>query len=122
MKIRTILEAMSEAYGVTVAELMGESRSQPLVTYRQMAYWLGARQVGLSLSRIGRIIGKRHHTTVLYGVRVVEHRRRYKAFAAELDRIWQMACERHAKEAQTALVGLERVLVGVGLPEDRQSA
>jgi chromosomal replication initiator protein len=63
-----ILQATAEAYGLSVAELVGASRKQPLAQCRQVAMYLCRELTSLSLPRIGEIFGGRDHTTVMYAI------------------------------------------------------
>jgi chromosomal replication initiator protein len=63
-----ILRVTAEAYGLTVAELIGPSRKQPLAQCRQVAMYLCRELTSLSLPRIGEVFGGRDHTTVMYAI------------------------------------------------------
>jgi chromosomal replication initiator protein len=63
-----ILQATSEAYGLTVADLVSSSRKQPLAQCRQVAMYLCRELTSLSLPRIGEVFGGRDHTTVMYAI------------------------------------------------------
>ena len=63
-----ILRATAEAYGLTVADLVGASRKQPLAQCRQVAMYLCRDLTSLSLPRIGEVFGGRDHTTVMYAI------------------------------------------------------
>jgi chromosomal replication initiator protein len=53
-------------FGISRAELIGPSRSRPLVQGRQVAMYLCRELTPLSLPKIGEIFGGRDHTTVLH--------------------------------------------------------
>jgi chromosomal replication initiator protein len=63
-----ILQATAEAYGLTVGDLVGVSRKQPLAQCRQVAMYLCRDLTSLSLPRIGEVFGGRDHTTVMYAI------------------------------------------------------
>ena len=63
-----IVRATAEAYGLTVAEVVGASRKQPLAQCRQVAMYLCRDLTNLSLPRIGEVFGGRDHTTVMYAI------------------------------------------------------
>lgn len=66
--IETILTVVAEVHGVTVTALKSERRVRVLTRARQEAMWL-ARDLTLhSSGTIGRVIGKRDHTTILHGI------------------------------------------------------
>ncbi|MFH1330282.1 MAG: chromosomal replication initiator protein DnaA [Actinomycetota bacterium] len=66
-----ILTATAAAFDVTIPELEGPSRRQPLARARQVAMYLCRQLTDLSLPRIGALFGGRDHTTVLHGVNTV---------------------------------------------------
>ncbi len=61
-----ILAECASYFGVSRAELIGPSRSRPLVQARQVAMYLCRELTPLSLPKIGEIFGGRDHTTVLH--------------------------------------------------------
>ncbi len=65
---QTILEAVSASYGFSVEALIGPSRTRPLVTARQVAMYLTRDLTDYSYPAIGRVFGKRDHTTVIHAV------------------------------------------------------
>jgi chromosomal replication initiator protein DnaA len=75
----TIMEQTAEYFGTTVEDLCGSSRSQVLVTARQMAMYLCWELTDLSLPKIGSLFGGRDHTTVMHACRKIRslmHERR----------------------------------------------
>jgi chromosomal replication initiator protein len=63
-----ILAASSESFGVSIGDLEGPSRKQPLARARQVAMYICRELTDLSLPKIGSLFGGRDHTTVLHGV------------------------------------------------------
>jgi chromosomal replication initiator protein len=63
-----ILETTSAAYGFPIEALCGPSRTRPLVTARQVAMYLTRELTDYSYPAIGRVFGKRDHTTVIHAV------------------------------------------------------
>jgi chromosomal replication initiator protein len=63
-----ILDATAASYGFTVEALCGPSRTRPLVTARQVAMYLTRELTDYSYPAIGRVFGKRDHTTVIHAV------------------------------------------------------
>ena len=61
-----ILDATSDSYGFSVEALCGPSRTRPLVTARQVAMYLTRELTDYSYPAIGRVFGKRDHTTVIH--------------------------------------------------------
>jgi chromosomal replication initiator protein len=66
-----ILAATAESFGVSIADLEGPSRRQPLARGRQVAMYVCRELTDLSLPKIGTLFGGRDHTTVLHGVNTV---------------------------------------------------
>jgi len=63
-----ILDATAASYGFSVEALCGPSRTRPLVTARQVAMYLTRQLTDYSYPAIGRVFGKRDHTTVIHAV------------------------------------------------------
>jgi chromosomal replication initiator protein len=70
-----VLETVALYYQVRPAQLAGKGREQRVAHARQVAMYLLREDAGLALVEIGRILGKRDHTTVLYGCKKVEEQR-----------------------------------------------
>jgi len=68
-----VLSRIAAEAGLTVKELRGPRQSRRFAWPRQRAYTELA-ELGLSLPQIGRKMGGRHHSTVLYGIRAHEAR------------------------------------------------
>jgi chromosomal replication initiator protein len=66
IEINEIQKTVSKYYGITVSDLVSNSRKQHLVRARQMAIYLCHNLTALSLSKIGQNFGNRDHSTVLY--------------------------------------------------------
>jgi chromosomal replication initiator protein len=66
-----VLEAVAQAYGVSVAELRAKGRSRRVAVPRQVAMYLLREEAGLSLPRIGELLGGRDHSTIMHGTRKV---------------------------------------------------
>jgi chromosomal replication initiator protein len=63
-----ILDTTAATYGFSVEALIGPSRTRPLVTARQVAMYLTRDLTDYSYPAIGRVFGKRDHTTVIHAV------------------------------------------------------
>lgn len=63
-----ILGRVSEYFAVPMDDLLGPRRSRQVALARQVAMYLVRNLTSLSLPQIGRELGNRDHTTVLYGV------------------------------------------------------
>lgn len=71
-----IAKAVAKAHGITFQELVSNRRHAYLVKARQHAMYEMRRNTGLSLPQIGKIIGKRDHTTVIWAIKRHERRLR----------------------------------------------
>jgi hypothetical protein len=67
-----VLEVTADHFGTPLDDLVSHRRTQPLARQRQVAMYVARQMTGRSLPFIAHDMGKRHHTTVLDGVRVVE--------------------------------------------------
>jgi chromosomal replication initiator protein len=61
-----IVEAVAEAFEVTLEDLLGRSRARDVALPRQIAMYLLRDELNLSLPQIGEALGGRDHTTVMY--------------------------------------------------------
>lgn len=64
---QSIMDAVSQRYNVTVADLQSKKRSKEYTLPRQIAMYLIREMTGLSTTAIGRELGDRDHTTVMHG-------------------------------------------------------
>lgn len=88
-----ILKAVAAAFCVTAGHIASASQLRPHCRARFACYWLLKSRLQLSSPKIGRILGRRDHTTVLSGLRrardLYEHdadwRAKYDAVVAVLD-------------------------------------
>jgi hypothetical protein len=60
-----IVESVAAEFGTTRKELMGYDRRAPISRARKVAA-IRLRASGVSLPKIARLLGGRHHTTILY--------------------------------------------------------
>ncbi len=67
-----IVKCVSRHYGVKERDVMGKGRKKELVQARHLAMYLCQKYTNLSSAQIGRNIGKRDHSTVLYACAQVE--------------------------------------------------
>lgn len=72
-KIDVIRRHVSQAYGVTTAEIANGTRCQHVVWPRHVAMFMAKEILGLSLQSVGRHFGK-DHGTVLHACRAVKNR------------------------------------------------
>jgi chromosomal replication initiator protein len=66
ISIERIQELICDRFGVTMAELIGDRRSQNIVYPRQVAMYLSRELTDSSLPKIGKQFGGRDHTTVIH--------------------------------------------------------
>jgi len=62
-----ILRTIAQEYGLSLEELLSQSRSQRVAFPRQVAMYMLREEAELSLPKIGEMLGGRDHTTVMYG-------------------------------------------------------
>ncbi len=66
-----IMEETARYFNVSIDDLCGSSRTQPLVSARQIAMYLCRELTDLSLPKIGQALGGRDHTTVMHADRKI---------------------------------------------------
>lgn len=64
-----VLRVVAHAYALTVDDLTGKDRHKNTAEARLVAYWLLRTCTKLSFPEIGRLLGNKHHTSVMSGVR-----------------------------------------------------
>ena len=69
-----IREVVAEHYGVTFAEIVGDSAIRRCAWPRQVAMYICARHAGLSSTHIGRLFGDRDPKTIRFAVSAIETR------------------------------------------------
>lgn len=74
LSVDDIISAVCNRYGVKAKELMSKSRKQVVVLPRQLAMYLIHKYTDMSYSQLGRLFGKRDHSTVLYACNQMAHR------------------------------------------------
>jgi chromosomal replication initiator protein len=62
-----VLQSVSDAFGVTVDQILARDRSRHVALPRQIAMYLLREEAQISLPQIGEVLGGRDHTTVMYG-------------------------------------------------------
>lgn len=67
-----ILNTVCEYFHVKPEDVFSSSRKQTVVQVRQISMYLAQKLTGLSSARIGALIGKRNHATVLYSCNQVQ--------------------------------------------------
>lgn len=88
LTIDDILDSVCAHFGVTVSEVRGKSRKKDYVVARQVAMYLAQKHTKMPASRIGKLIGGRDHSTVIYGCAQIDKRMKVEtAFAEEVESI-----------------------------------
>ena len=62
-----IVNVVSEHFGIKVEDIISKKRNAEIALPRQIAMYLCREMTDISLNEIGQAIGKRDHTTVMYG-------------------------------------------------------
>lgn len=65
--MQEIAEAVCQSHGIGMKDLLGRSRLKNLVWARQEFMWIACKQPHLSTVQIGRYLGGRDHSTIVYG-------------------------------------------------------
>lgn len=71
-KMDQILRAVSAQFNIPVLDLLSDRRGQKTCAARQVAMYLAKKMTLLSSTDIGKRIGNRDHSTILYGAAKVE--------------------------------------------------
>lgn len=64
---KDVVKIVADYYSLDVGDLTGPRRSKKLARSRQMAMYLLRKETNTSLPQIGKLLGDRDHTTILYG-------------------------------------------------------
>lgn len=90
LTIDDILEQVCRYYGVTPNDVKGKSRKREVVIPRQLSMYLAKKYTNMPISRIGKLIGSRDHSTVLHSIESIEESiNSNKTFAKEVKEIEQ---------------------------------
>ncbi|MBN1856039.1 MAG: chromosomal replication initiator protein DnaA [Dehalococcoidia bacterium] len=68
---RTILQAVSDSFDVSMEDLLSTKRDKKTAFARQVAMYILRTETGCSFSAIGHELGNRNHATVMHGYRKV---------------------------------------------------
>jgi chromosomal replication initiator protein len=74
IQIQTIVNAVTDYFGVKVTDLQSKRRQRSIAQPRQLCMWLARRHTRYSLEEIGGFFGGRDHTTVMHAVKAIEDR------------------------------------------------
>lgn len=88
LTIDDIIEHVCRHYEVTPNLVKGKSRKHEIVVTRQLSMYLAKKYTNMPISRIGKLIGSRDHSTVLHSINVIEQNiATNKSFAKEVKEI-----------------------------------
>ena len=71
LDVTDVLEKVCEHYGVDTAIVYSKARKREVVQVRQIAMYLAKKHTEASSAKIGKLIGKRDHATVLHACKIV---------------------------------------------------
>lgn len=71
VELEKIVEVVATGTGITRSQIMGRSRSAPVVRARHLAMWLAYRSLELSYPQVGQAFD-RDHTTIIHAVRTID--------------------------------------------------
>jgi chromosomal replication initiator protein len=73
-RVSKILREVAKEFDVPVNDLRGKSRERHIARPRQFAYLRLRDETDLSYPTIGRVMGDRDHSTIIYGIKAVRKR------------------------------------------------
>ena len=73
--VQSIIDTVTEFYGVRLTELLSKKRTKSIAQPRQVSMWLARKLTRHSLQEIGGYFGGRDHTTVMHAIRTIDRRR-----------------------------------------------
>ncbi len=68
----TIIKIVSEHFGISVNDIISKKKNQEVVYPRQLCMYLCRSLTDVALSLIGKKLGKRDHTTIMYGYEKIQ--------------------------------------------------
>lgn len=97
VSVAEIQRTIAQRYGFHPRIMKSPCRLKRLARTRQLAMYFARELTPLSFPTLGRLFGKRDHTTILYGWRRVRERaERHTMLALELDAIERALLDRAA--------------------------
>lgn len=76
IELSPVLDAVAHEFGLSPRQLKGDRRGRVYSVPRQFAMYMMREWTGRSFPEIAAFLGKRDHTTVIYGARKTEERLR----------------------------------------------
>lgn len=95
-KSERIMREVAKQYGITLTELRGEDRSRRYSWPRHIAYIRLYDETNLSYPQIARLMGKKDHTTIIYGVKVGRRNIKQGLLEGETNDDCELQAEGHA--------------------------
>ncbi len=74
-KTKNIIKAVCEHYGCTKLDLTSDRRDASIIIPRHMTMYLCRYLTTLSLVDVGRALGGKDHSTICYGIEMIEKKR-----------------------------------------------
>jgi len=88
LDVADVLEKVCEHYGVDTSTVYSKVRKREVVQVRQIAMYLAKKHTEASSAKIGKLIGKRDHATVLHACKIVGAQLEVdKAFKNEIEEL-----------------------------------
>jgi chromosomal replication initiator protein len=72
-RLSEIVRAVCDHYGTSEIDLLSDRRAREFARPRQVAMWLGRKLTFRSLPEIARFLRRGDHTTVMHGIKVIDH-------------------------------------------------
>ena len=67
-----IIDMVSEHFGVASTDITSKKRNSEFVLPRQVVMYLCREMLDISLANIGKVLGKKDHTTIIHGINKIE--------------------------------------------------
>ena len=67
-----IIDVVAEHFGVNPEDITSKKRNSEFVLPRQVVMYLCRSMLEISLSNVGKILGKKDHTTIIHGIKKIE--------------------------------------------------
>lgn len=88
LTVDDILDRVCRAYEVTQGAVKSRSRKKELVIPRQLSMYLADKYTNIPVTRIGKLVGSRDHSTVLHSIAKIEEMLSSdKSFASQVEKI-----------------------------------
>lgn len=116
-----VLETTAEFYGISIADLLGESRQKDFVHPSQITMHLLREEAKLSYPAIGKMLGGRDHTTIISGcLKIALDEKKYPKVREEISAIRREICERIEQISGGGLPGKPQTIQPMALSVSSQ--